>query len=207
MNLFADRCEAGRKLSENLEDTVEHDTVIVPFFFFFDAYEIGIEVAQSQNAEICLRLSEFISSPRPSFTSFDAVVEDGTFWVEDSLKNELNISDTYIKSATKIKSNSLEKKSINLVKGDVKKSSTVAVVSDGISSGFREAVVAGSFMKQGIEEIVIVAPSKSNEAMANLENVSLEIYSILNIDLLGSASECFKNSQAMNLRLKNHLTN
>jgi predicted phosphoribosyltransferase len=203
MDLFEDRREAGKKLSKHLKNKIDIDSVVVPYP---DACKIGLKVAESQDADVSVRLSDFLSSPAPPYVNIGAVAEDGTLWIEDSLKEEMDVSKRYIKSAVRIQSKFLEMKSIELARENLEESSNVVVVSDGVSSGFREAAVAGSLLKQGVERVFIAAPVKSDNVMADLSSVSEGIYSIQNISFLSSADECYnENSESPEIKQKKHL--
>lgn len=190
MTLFSDREEAGRKLSIYLKDRIEVDTVVIPYP---SASKVGMNVARLQDSNVVIMLSEFITSPDEPYANIGAVVEDGTIWIDDRLKNELEVTDSYIENTARIKSNSLKEKTIEIenenygLEGD-----SVVIVSDGIVNGFREAAVAGSLRKSGFKDIYIAAPFKTRNTMAAIDSVADRVLTLHELAFLSSPDECYE---------------
>lgn len=191
MSLYNDRREAGEKLSNHLEDKVEVDKVVLPHM---DAFEVAKAVSSRLNADLHVRLSDYIPSPKISKLDIGAVSEDGTIWVEDGLRDRLNIRPNYIENAATIKSNFLREEAEKLNSGPKAglKGETVLIVSDGISDGFREAAVAGTLRKEGVEEVLIAAPFISRSMMTDLTIVSDDLIYIREISFLFSPQAGYK---------------
>jgi predicted phosphoribosyltransferase len=189
MTLFDDRRQAGMELSEYLKNKMVIGTVVVPFP---EASEIGAAVAEEHDSDVVLRLSDFISAPEAPSVNIGAVTEDGTFWIEDGLRNELDVPHSHIESSARIKSKSLKEESVTLREGKrTSMQGEVVIVSDGISSGFREAAVAGSLVKNGVEKAYVVAPVKSRNSMANIESVAEKVFSLHELCFIGSSAACY----------------
>lgn len=190
MELFEDRVEAGKQLSKHLETKIDVDTVVIPYE---QSYEVAREVALFFEADVLLRLTEFISSPGTPQTNIGAVVEDDTIWIEDGLKEELDVSSEYIRKSARIKSDTLKTKSteINPENNIRWKDRNFLIVSDGISSGFREMAVAGSLMKKGAGEIHVATPQISENTMADLESVTEDVFFLGRPSFISSPEACY----------------
>lgn len=189
MTLFDDRREAGEKLSEHLKEKVEIDAVVVPYP---ESIDVGLEVASRFSSKIEMRMSDFITSPDKPYAELGAVTEDGTLWVQDDLKRELEVTGSYLENMARIKSNLLKEKSDKFGKGHDLKGNSVVIVSDGIGNGFREASVAGSLLKEGVENIHVAAPVVSRNIRANILSVVDRIYFIREIPFLSSPDASYK---------------
>ena len=178
------------ELAGYLKDNLEIETVVIPYM---EAYEVALEVAQVSGAEVILRLSEFITSPDTPYANIGAVVEDGTFWIEDGLREELGVTPAYIDNAARIKSNALEEESPEIQRDEEYdlKGRNVLIVSDGISSGFREAAVAASLLKDGAENIYVAAPFASKNMMADILSVADGIFFTRKVAFVSSPDACY----------------
>jgi predicted phosphoribosyltransferase len=205
MTLFEDRRRAGIELSKNLKDEIEIDTVVVPFP---EALEVGLEVARNQGANLDLRLSEFITSPDAPYADIGAIADDNTLWIEDGLRNELGVSSSYIENKARIKSNAMKEQSKKLNREEaLLKGKNAVIVSDGLSSGFREAAIAGSVMKKGAEKIYVATPVKSENMMADIDSVVDQFLYVHEVPFLSSPDACYeKNRREANINYRKHLT-
>lgn len=172
MNLFESRRKAGKELAGILKDFVEIDVVITPFP---EAADIGAAVAKSQDAENIFRPADFIDSPKRPHIHIGAVVDDGTLWIDDGLRQELQVSSDYISEVSREKAETLHEQSSGTGIRRALKGERVAIVSDGIADGFREAAVAGSLLKESADEIYIVAPFKSRNVMADIGSLATAV--------------------------------
>lgn len=205
MTLFEDRRRAGIELSQNLQDEVEIDTVVVPFP---EALEVGLEVARKQGANLDLRLSEFITSPDTPYANIGAVADDNTLWIEDGLRNELGVTSNYIDNEARIKSNAMKERSKGLKPEEVLlKGKNVLIVSDGLSSGFREAAITGSVIKKGADRIYVATPIKSKNMMADIDSIVDQFLYIHEVPFLSSPDACYsKNQREADIDYRKHLT-
>ncbi|PSH02291.1 MAG: hypothetical protein BRC26_01305, partial [Nanohaloarchaea archaeon QH_8_44_6] len=190
MNLFENRTKAGRKLARHLENKIEFETVVVPYS---EAYNVSCEVATHFNADVVPRLADFISSPEAPYANIGAVAEDGTIWIEDALRKELEVPTRHISNSARIISKNLKSRSTEIYsKRDSDwTSGNILIVSDGISSGFREAAVAGSLKKEGAKNVYIGAPHVSENMMADLESVVEAVFYLNKLAFLSSPDACY----------------
>jgi predicted phosphoribosyltransferase len=190
MNLFENRTQAGQQLAKHLENKIDVETVIIPYF---KAYEVVWEVSTHFDADVMPRLADFISSPEAPYAHIGAVAEDGTIWVEDALRKELKVPVSYISNSAKIKSKALKSRSAEIYsrRSTDWASKNILIVSDGISSGFREAAVAGSLKKEGAENVYVAAPHISDNMMADLDSVVEEVFYLNKLAFLSSPDACY----------------
>jgi len=187
MNLFEDRIHAGKQLSKHLNGKIDIDTVVIPYP---EAYEVAWEVATTFNADVMINLSEFITSSEAPFTPIGAVAEDGTLWLEDALKEELEVPSKHVKICAKIISKNLKDKTTEIEPGRNSNwtEKNVLIVSNKISNGFREMAVAGSLIKEGAKNIHVATPKSSENTTPNLESVVEQIYCLEKPEFLNSSN-------------------
>lgn len=191
MSLFEDRIQAGRELSNFLKDKTTVDLVVIPYI---EAFEIGMEIAKENNAEIKIILSDFISAPDIPYGEIGAAAEDGTIWVEDRLVDELEVSRLHIEQKAEALSTSLGEQSITLKPG-FNPNKRIIIASEGLGSGFREAAVAGSLLKKGFQKINIATPFKSENVMADIEEVADELFYVKEVPFLSSPNSFYKQDE------------
>lgn len=190
MTMFDDRKDAGEKLAKLLKNKIEVDTVVIPYS---EASEVGLELAEALDARVTVRLSEFISAHESPHLRIGAVTEDGTVWIEEDLKNQLEITRKYIENTARIERNSLKKRSASLkqhtpdVEGE-----NVVIVSDGMTTGFREAAVAGSLLKNRAKNIYVASPVKSNSLMTDIDTVVDGVFALHELPMLHSPEACYR---------------
>jgi len=167
--LFDSRLEAGKKLSNHLDRRINVDTVVIPYP---EACELGLEVARSQDADVSVRLSGFLSAPDfPQ--SVGAVTEDGTIYLDDNLIQDFEVESSYIRGSAELVSDALKARSIGF---EEECSGIAVIVSDGTGQGFREAAVAGSLLKDGFRNICVATPVKARDFKVDLENIVDELF-------------------------------
>lgn len=190
MSLFDGKRAAGEELSKYLNGRIDVGTVVIPGP---NACEIGLAVAENQDANVEVRLSDFIRAPDFPEARIGAVVEDGTLWIDDGLKTELDVSRGYIESSARIRSNSLKEVSLeNDIVSETMKEGSAVIVSPGIKNGFKEAAVAGSLIKDGFEEVYVVSPVQSTNMLADLDSIASSIFSIYQVPVLNSIESCYE---------------
>ncbi|MFB6208957.1 MAG: hypothetical protein ABEJ56_02345 [Candidatus Nanohaloarchaea archaeon] len=190
MSLYTDRREGGRELSKFIQDKIEIDSVVIPYQ---GALPVALEVGKRHNTGLSLRLADFIRVENQLSANIGAVAQDGTLWIEEELREELGVSSSHIEDQANEISPALLKESAShdLGKKDDLKGQKVAVVSEGISSGFREAAVAGSLLKAGAGQINVIAPFKSRKHMADLESLADNVLTVRDLTFISSPEACY----------------
>lgn len=192
MSLFDDRSHAGRELSNFLKEQAKIDIVIIPYE---EAFDVGLEIARRHNAELDVMISDFIYAPDIPYADIGAVTEDGTLWVEDRIVKELDVSRSHIEDTARKTEDSMKDMSMDIDHEIDKSGKNVLIASEGLGSGFREAAVTGSLLKQGVENVFLATPFKSRDVMADIESVVDELYYLKEIPFLSSANSCYKQNK------------
>lgn len=193
---FDNRTSAGLKLYKYLEKKTDIGTVVVPHL---QAYSVAKPIVSRFNSNTVLRLSDYISCPdRPSI-DFGAVVEDRTIWIDDKLREELDVSSDHIEKTAWEKSRGLRAKSSRISERPLEEwiDGSILIVSDGISSGFREAAVAGSLKKKGAEKISVAAPAVSRNRVADFGSLVENIFYLDQPAFLNSPEDCYIDNKLM----------
>lgn len=191
MTLFENRKAAGEELSNYLNKKSDFDTIIL---IHPKDCKIVLQVAKEFNAEIEVKLSDFISSPDEPYAKIGSVTEDGTIWIDDKLQKEFAVTNQYIKRRAIGTSKYLKKKSkgINKTKNRVRRDSNILIITGAIENGFREASVVGSLLKEGAKNISIASPFKSRNTRVNLEMLSDKMYHLHELSFIRSEDSLYE---------------
>lgn len=188
MPLFESRETASKQVIPKIPKNNAIDLILSP-------YEESDEIAERLSEELDVPFetwnSEFLTCPGNKRINIGAVAEDGTLWIQDSLRAELEVSGDYIQNSSKSKTDLIRTRTDEELKQLVD-GKNVMIVSDGISEGFRETAVAGSLKKKGAKEIFIAAPVVSRTMMSDLRGIVDDLFYAREVPFLHSAEQCYQ---------------
>lgn len=189
MSLFKNRFTAAKEILPNLEKQDDIDLILAPYE---EAEKVAESLSEPLEAQKMAWRSDFISSPGSKRINIGAVAEDGTIWIQDSLRNELEVTNNYIekKAAAKAKDIQSGRNKSASMRSKIN-GKNVLVVSDGISEGFRETAIAGSLKKKGANQIYVAAPVVSRTMMSDLRNVVDQVFYAREVPFLHSPETCY----------------
>src|SRR5512140_2546986 len=95
MVLFKNRTEAGKQLAEALMDVAKDVVVLaVPR----GGVVVGYEVARALDARLDVVITRKIGAPGNPELAIGAVAEDGTYLLDQSIVDMLNVPESYVKT-------------------------------------------------------------------------------------------------------------
>jgi len=144
-----------------------------------ESFPIGKKVASALDVPLTSMISRELTVPGKDL-AFGAVSEQDTIWIDDAMRQEFMVGDKYI---SKIKNDRLEEMKESLERIGLEyepdlNSKTVVLVSDGITSGMKEAASLGAALRKGSSKRIMVSASVSDTGLERMgladEIISLE---------------------------------
>jgi putative phosphoribosyl transferase len=174
--LFEDRVDAGQRLAEELNEFCKDECNII-------GIPRGGAIIACQIAKILKKpwdiiIPRKIGSPFNKEIAIGAVVQDGSYILNDNIVDFYNISKEYI-----VREVSHEIKEIKRRLKEYKKDTvfpdvnnkTVILVDDGIATGYTAAAAVISLKKHSINKIIFATPVASVEALDFLKGLVDEV--------------------------------
>lgn len=165
--MFEDREDAGELLAEALsKQNLDVDVVLLTSL---DSFTIGEKIAAELGVPLNSMISTELTIPGDNL-AFGAVSEQGTIWIDDSIKQKYRVDKRYV---SKIKSDRMQEiqsvlKNLGVSNKPDLNSKNVLLVSSGIDSGMKEAASLGAALRLGAEKRVVVTTNVSNIGLERL---------------------------------------
>ncbi|MFB6174845.1 MAG: phosphoribosyltransferase family protein [Candidatus Nanohalobium sp.] len=174
---FESRDEAGRKLSEKMaEEGLDPDIVLA---CSISGFEVAKTVAEELGTELDLRLAESIDVPGESNTVVAGVADEGTVWVDRTVKNKFQVSGAFIDHARIVKSRLLGLEKLKYSDNHaLLAGKKVLLVDDVVTDSNRIAAALGSVTKQGAVEISFAAPLVSDSCLSHIRSFRTKHWSL-----------------------------
>lgn len=182
--MFKDRKDAGKKLSVELEQFKDENSIILAIPR--GGIEVAYESIKKFGFQWDLIIPRKIGAPHNKEVAIGAVSADGTYFVNESYVNMLNISREYIEEEVSLQINEIKRR-MKEYKGnemfpDVK-GKTVIIVDDGIATGFTILAAIKSVKKQGSKKIVVATPVALKDTVEELEQVVDKVICLITPDI------------------------
>jgi putative phosphoribosyl transferase len=162
---FQDRTDAGRRLAEELKRYQSGETVVVAVPR--GGVPVAVEVAQKLGASLDVVVTRKIPIPNNPEAGYGAVAEDGTVFLNESLVEQLGISQRQIAYQAEEVLAEIARRSA-LYRRKLSRSSltnkTAILIDDGLASGFTMVAAIRSVQRQKAARIVVASPVASGNA-------------------------------------------
>jgi putative phosphoribosyl transferase len=171
--LFADRVDAGKRLSSALRDLVDKDSIVlaIPRGGVVVAYE----VAKALGLPLDVIIPRKIGAPGQPELAVGAVTEDGMVLLDERLVERLRVSDYYIKKESEAQKSEVLRR-LKLYRGDVPypvlANRDVILVDDGIATGSTMKAALASVRNRGVKTVIIAIPVGPPSTIRELERVA-----------------------------------
>ena len=157
--LFADRCDAGRRLAESLDRFRSEDPVVVALPR--GGVPVGYEVAAALEAPLDILLVRKIGAPYQPEYAIGAIAEGGVRFIRAEDLELVGVAEEEIEAIIAQETEELERRG-RAYRGDREPLSidgrTVLLIDDGIATG-SSAVAAGQALKaRGASRVVLAVP-------------------------------------------------
>jgi predicted phosphoribosyltransferase len=169
VGVFADRAEAGRRLSEMLEHLKGTDALIlgVPA----GGVPVAAPLAEELGLELDVAVVSKITLPWNSEAGYGAVAFDGTVRINKPLRSRLGLSDEDVDRGIEATRNKVKRR-VSELRGkrplpDVS-GRTVVLCDDGLASGFTMMTAVKGVRDAGPEQIIVAVPTAHTESVERI---------------------------------------
>ena len=177
---FNDRTDAGKRLTEKLENYQGTDAVV------FAIPRGGVPVASAVAIRLGLKLDLVIPRKIPipynPEAGYGAVTEDGVIVLNEPLVAELNLSKSQIQRQAEEVRAEIERRSAlfrsRLPRQDIQ-GKTAIIIDDGLASGFTMMAAVASIQRRKANRIVVAVPVASGNAYDLVKPAVSEIVALV----------------------------
>jgi putative phosphoribosyl transferase len=169
MLLFKNRIEAGQRLAAALKDESSNVVVLaVPR----GGVVVGYEVARALNAPLDLVITRKIGAPENPELAIGAVAEDGTYLLDNSLVEMLNVPKGYVASEVERQKAEIKRR-LKTYRGDEPSveivGHNVILVDDGVATGATLRAALLSLQKRGVKTVTVAVPVGPQDTIRKMQ--------------------------------------
>jgi len=173
--MFENREIAGKLLAQEIKKRYpnisrqEYIVVALPR----GGVPIAKEIAKTLDLDMDIFFVKKIPSPFNKEAAIGAVSENGYFFVDERIKNLLNIDEVYIKNNIKeILEKIASKRALyNKAKSSFK-DKNVILVDDGVATGSSMILAIDALKKEGAKKVIVAAPVAPLEVATRLKEIA-----------------------------------
>lgn len=168
--MFRDRAEAGRKLAEKLEGTVESSGLVLAIPR--GGVVVGAEIARRLGLDLDLIIPRKIGSPQNPEVAIGAVTQDGSTILNTRLIEKLGITDLELQEAITRETMEIIRRVALYGGGWEQKDCSgrqIVVVDDGVATGFTMLACLRSARNLHPSELILAVPVAPPDTLALLQ--------------------------------------
>ena len=170
--IFKDRKDAGEQLAHKLKTLSIQDPLILAIPR--GGIILGDVIAKKLNASLDIVISRKIGAPQNKELAIGALMQDGTFFPNSDLIQELHISEHYLREAIALESKEIERR-LNLFRGKEKyalKDKTLILVDDGLATGATLFAAIKWVKTQHPKRIIVAIPVGPRDTLQKLSELT-----------------------------------
>lgn len=168
--MFRDRVEAGRKLAEKLEGTVESSGLVLAIPR--GGVVVGAEIARRLGLDLDLIIPRKIGSPQNQEVAIGAVTQDGSTILNTRLIEKLGITDLELQEAITRETMEIIRRVALYGGGWEQKDCSgrqIVVVDDGVATGFTMLACLRSARNLHPRELILAVPVAPPDTLGLLQ--------------------------------------
>lgn len=206
--MFKDREQAGELLVKRLEGIIQdQDYVVAPLLR--GGIVLGKKISDYFNISLMPLAVKKIGAPQNPELGIGAVTFDKTYYFNEIILKNLNISADYRKTTleskyqeAKLLQNRIEKK----IKRISWQGKSVIIVDDGVAIGNTVICAALHLKKKKVKELILATPVISKDGIISIKKYFDRVVSLRIVDNLSSVSQFYKEfPQVTNEEVLNYL--
>jgi len=159
MAYFANRVEAGKRLTSELKNLTEKNAIVLAIPR--GGVVVGYEIAKALNLPLDVIIPRKIGAPDNPELAIGAMTEDGTIILDKDLVSYLGVSQDYIGAASEQQKNEIERR-LKLYRGNEPypnlRGKDVIIVDDGIATGSTMKAALASVRNKGARTVIVAVP-------------------------------------------------
>jgi putative phosphoribosyl transferase len=193
MVLFKNRTEAGKQLAEALKDVSKGSVVLaVPR----GGVVVGYEVAHALDAKLDVVITRKIGAPGNPELAIGAVAEDGTYLLDQSIVDMLNVPEGYVEE--EVERQKIEiKRRLKRYRGDANSveiaGRNVILVDDGVATGSTLRAALRSFQNRGAKSVTVAVPVGPPDTIAQMRREADRVVCLSTPDPFYAIGEFYEN--------------
>jgi putative phosphoribosyl transferase len=175
--LFEDRRAAGRRLAKQLQ-ALELEGNIIVLALPRGGVPVGYEIARALDAPLDIFVTRKIGAPGNPEFAIGAIASDGTVVLDDSVVEDLYISDDYIESETERQLDEVQRR-LSVYRGDESppdvEDRTVILVDDGVATGATVRASLRALRQRGPARLILAVPVGPPQTIAALRKLADDV--------------------------------
>ena len=179
MELFKNRLDAGRQLTNKLSKYKGKDVIVLAIPR--GGIIVGNEIAKAIDAKLDIIVPRKIGSPEDPEFAIGAVAPDGSTSLEEDVVRSYGISENYIKNKVKEEIQEIKRR-MNTYRGNKPfpklKNKIVILVDDGVATGNTMIASVKFIKKQKPKKIVIAVPIAPSDFINKVSSMVNEVISL-----------------------------
>lgn len=192
--MFRDRVEAGRKLAEKLEGTVESSGLVLAIPR--GGVVVGAEIARRLGLDLDLIIPRKIGSPQNPEVAIGAVTQDGSTILNTRLIEKLGITDLELQEAITRETMEIIRRVALYGGGWEQKdcsSRQIVVVDDGVATGFTMLACLRSARNLHPRELILAVPVAPPDTLGLLQKEVDRAVCLLTPDSFYAVGQFYEN--------------
>lgn len=176
MRIYRDREEAGRSLADAIEGIALGNPIVIALPR--GGVPVAAEVARRLNSPLDVLITRKIGAPHNPEFGIGAICENGTFWINELVADELRLSEFEIKNIIKKEEREIRRR-VHEYRGDRVitdvRDKTVILVDDGLATGVTARVSIRALYEMGAERVILAVPVGAADTVQSLSKEAYQV--------------------------------
>jgi putative phosphoribosyl transferase len=176
MAYFANRIDAGKRLTSELENLIGKNAIVLAIPR--GGVVVGNEISKALNLPLDVIIPRKIGAPDNPELAIGAMTEDGTIILDKQLVSHLGVSQDYIRAESERQKNEIERR-LRLYRGAEPypnlRGKDVIIVDDGIATGSTMKAALASVKNRGAKKVIVAVPVGPPSTIDELKNQADEV--------------------------------
>jgi predicted phosphoribosyltransferase len=175
--LFADRCEAGRRLGEALRGL----KLAAPIIYALPrgGVPVAVEIGKALGAPVDVLLVRKIGAPGAPELALAAVVDGGEVVVNEDVRRLTGATTAFLDAARLRELDEIERRRSVYLNGQVRLSAggrTAIVVDDGLATGATAKAALRALRREGAAKVVLAVPVAPAQTLVEMRREADEVF-------------------------------
>jgi putative phosphoribosyl transferase len=193
MAFFADRVDAGKRLTSALADFAGKNGIVLAIPR--GGVVVGYEIAKALNLPLDVIIPRKIGAPNNPELAIGAMTEDGTIILDDRLVTYMGVTQEYIKEESERQKHEIERR-LKLYRQDTPypslKGLEVILVDDGIATGSTMKAALASVKNRGAGTVTVAVPVSPPSTIKELKKQADKVVCLYTPEYFSAIGEFYR---------------